>query len=142
MGYILLTTQVYTTTFSAFITVYVTFFGEVSMPIMCHVEACHFIADNCSANIMVCENKAQLAKILQVLLHIVLRLLPNVHLHNIVCLAVYVDIMCMCSVVIVLAAHVVLIASDVHTILIQTEVMQGFIQRVWGPGIPPSPAQT
>jgi len=29
-------------------------------------EACLYIADNCSANILICENKAQLAKILQV----------------------------------------------------------------------------
>lgn len=29
-------------------------------------EACHFIAENCSANVIFCENKMQLAKILQV----------------------------------------------------------------------------
>ncbi|CAI8023833.1 Long-chain-fatty-acid--CoA ligase ACSBG2 [Geodia barretti] len=29
-------------------------------------EACHFIADNCSANVVFCENKLQLTKILQV----------------------------------------------------------------------------
>ena len=29
-------------------------------------EACHYIADNCSANIIFAENKLQIAKILQV----------------------------------------------------------------------------
>ena len=29
-------------------------------------EACHYIADNCSANVVIAENKVQLAKILQV----------------------------------------------------------------------------
>lgn len=29
-------------------------------------EACHYIADNCSANIIFAENKVQVAKILQV----------------------------------------------------------------------------
>ncbi len=31
-----------------------------------NAEACHFIADNCSANVIFCENKAQLTKILEV----------------------------------------------------------------------------
>jgi long-chain-fatty-acid--CoA ligase ACSBG len=29
-------------------------------------EACHYVADNCSANIIFAENKVQIAKILQV----------------------------------------------------------------------------